>query len=225
MRFGGIQKTSLIDFPDRIATVLFTLGCNLRCPYCHNWRLVLESKGPFLSEDDVLQVLESRKRFVDAVVVTGGEPTMHEDVPLFLEKLKRKGFAVKLDTNGFFPDVLERCLPFLDYVALDVKTCPEKYKLLGVADVGSLLRTIEILKQERVDYEFRNTVVPGIVDEDSVVKMGELVKGAKRFVFQKFVPGDTLDKEYNAVKPYPPEIIAHFADIMSRHVEDVKLRL
>ena len=97
--FGGIQKTSLIDFPDRIATVLFTPGCNLRCPFCHNWRLVLEPKGPFLSEKDVLQILESRKRHVDAVVVTGGEPTMHVDLSEFLMELKERGFRVKLDTN------------------------------------------------------------------------------------------------------------------------------
>jgi pyruvate formate lyase activating enzyme len=225
VRFGGLQKISLIDFPDRIATVLFTPSCNLRCPYCHNWRLVLDPKGPFLSEDDVLQILESQRRFVDAVVITGGEPTMHRDIPLFLEKLKRKGFAVKLDTNGFFPEVLERCLPYLDYVAVDVKTCPERYRLLGAADMGSFFRTIGVLKKGSVDYEFRNTVVPGIVDEDCIAGMGELVKGVKRFVFQQFVPGDTLDKVFNTINPYSPETIVHFADIMSHYVEEVKLRL
>lgn len=225
MRFGGLQKISLIDFPDRIATVLFTPGCNLRCPYCHNWRLVLDPKGPFLSEDDVLQILESQRRFVDAVVITGGEPTMHRDIPLFLEKLKQRGFAVKLDTNGFFPEVLESCLPYLDYVAVDVKTCPERYHLLGAVDVGNLLRTVEELKKGSVNYEFRNTVVPGIVEEECIPRMGELAKGARCFAFQQFVSGDTLDKDFNTVRPYFPETIIHFADIMSHYVEEVKLRL
>lgn len=225
VRFGGIQKTSLIDFPDRVATVLFTEGCNLRCPYCYNWRLVLEPKGPFLSEEDALRILESRKKFVDAVVVTGGEPTMHRDIPLFLEKLKQRGFAVKIDTNGFFPEVLEKCLPYLDYVAMDVKTCSERYYLLGAGDMVNFVRTIEMLRQGSIEYEFRNTVVPGIVEEECIPRMGELVRGAKRFVFQQFVPGDTLDRAFNMVKPYSQETITHFADIMSHYVKDVRLRL
>lgn len=225
VRFSGLQKTSLIDFPNRITTVLFTPGCNLRCPFCHNWRLVLDPRGPFLSEENVLQILESRRRFVKAVVITGGEPAMHWEMPQFLEKLKQRGFTVKMDTNGFFPSVLEKCLPYLDYVAVDVKTCLEKYELLGAVDVDNYLRTIEILKKGSIDYEFRSTVVPGFVDEECVSKMGELVKGAKLFVFQQFVPGDTLDKTLNTVKPYSPEVITHFADIMSDYVEDVKLRV
>jgi pyruvate formate lyase activating enzyme len=223
--FGGIQKTSLVDFPDRIATVLFTPGCNLRCPFCHNWRLVLEPKGPFLSEKDVLQILESRKRHVDAVVVTGGEPTMHADLPEFLMNLKERGFQVKLDTNGFFPDVLEKSLPYLDYVALDVKTSLEKYRSLGTNDLNNLLRTTDILKQGSLDYEFRTTVVPGFVDEEDVPKIGELAKDARRFAFQQFIPNDTLDKSFDKVKPYPPEVIAEFADVMKKYVMDVVLRV
>ena len=225
MIFGGIKKTSLIDFPDRIATVLFTSGCNLRCPFCHNWRLVLEPKGPFLSENTILKFIQSRKQFVDAIVITGGEPTQQKDAPIFLEKLKRNGFVTKLDTNGFFPDVLEKSLPYLDYVALDIKTCPDRYHLLGENDIGKWLRTIEILKAGSVEYEFRCTAVPGFVDKQSVHQMGELVKGAKRFIFQQFVPDDTLDKGYNNVKPYSFEIIERFADIMRPYVEETALRL
>lgn len=225
MRFSGLQKTSLIDFPDRIATVLFTPGCNLRCPFCHNWRLVLEPKGPFLSEENVFQILESRKKFVDAVAITGGEPTVQSDIPLFLMKLKQRGFAVKMDTNGFFPDVLEKCLPYLDYVAVDVKTCPEKYRLLGAKDINNFLRTIEMLTQGSTNYEFRSTVVPSFVDEKCIPKMGELIKGARRFVFQQFVPGDTLDKTFNTVKPYSSDTIVQFADIMKGYVDEIVLRI
>jgi len=225
MKFSGIQKTSLIDFPDRIATVLFTPGCNLRCPFCHNWRIVLDPKPPFLNEETVIKILESRKKYVDAAVITGGEPTLHRELPRFLKKLKERDFAVKLDTNGFFPQVLGKCLPYVDYVALDVKTSLEKYGRLGAKDTANLLRTIEILKSGKVEYEFRATVVPGFVDEEDTPKIGEIVKGGKRFAFQQFIPGDTLDKTFNTVKPYAPEVIAHFADILKKYVEEVILRV
>jgi len=225
MKFSGIQKTSLIDFPDRIATALFTPGCNLRCPFCHNWRIVLDPKPPFINEETVFQILEKRQKYVDAVVITGGEPTMHKEIPQFLKKLKEKDFAVKLDTNGFFPQVLEECLLHVDYVALDVKTSLEKYPLLGAKDTADFLRTVEILKNGKVEYEFRATVVPGFVDEDDIPKMGEIVKGGKRFTFQQFIPGDTLDKAFYNVNPYPPKVIGEFASVMKRYVGNVTVRM
>ena len=126
MKFSGLQKISLIDYPNKVASVLFTPGCNLRCPFCHNWRIAVDPKPPFLQEAVALEILESRKKYVDAVVVTGGEPTMHKELPRFLAKLKERGFQVKLDTNGFYPEVLEECLPYVDYVALVAKTSLEK---------------------------------------------------------------------------------------------------
>ncbi|MEM2875495.1 MAG: anaerobic ribonucleoside-triphosphate reductase activating protein [Candidatus Bathyarchaeia archaeon] len=225
MEIGGLKKTSLIDFPDRISTVLFTPGCNLRCPFCHNWRLVIEPKGPFLSGEEALKILESRRKYVDAVVVTGGEPTLQPDLPDFLKKLKERMFAVKLDTNGFFPHVLERCLPYVDYVALDVKTSIKKYRMLGARDVSSYLHTIEMLKRGSVDYEFRCTVVPGFVDEEDIPNIGEVVEGAKRFVFQQFIPNDTLDENFRSVEPYPKELITRFSMVMKNYVNDVVLRI
>ncbi|MCD6445581.1 anaerobic ribonucleoside-triphosphate reductase activating protein [Candidatus Bathyarchaeota archaeon] len=225
MQFGGMQKTSLLDFPDRIATVLFTVGCNLRCPFCHNWRLVLNPKPPFLDEETVFQILESRKRYVDAVAITGGEPTMHKDLPQFLRKLKDRGFKVKLDTNGFFPKILEKCLPYTDYVALDVKTSLEKYKLLGAKDLTGFLQTIEMLKTGKVDYEFRCTVVPGFVNKEDIPKIGELVKNGKRFAFQQFISGDTLDKKFRNVEPYSEDFIADLAEVMKKYVGEVILRV
>jgi len=225
MKFSGIQKTSLIDFPDRIATVLFTPGCNLRCPFCHNWRIVVDPKPPFLNEGAVIKILEKRKKYVEAVVISGGEPTMHKEIPKFLKKLKEKDFAVKLDTNGFFPQVLRECLPFVDYVALDVKTSLEKYGRLGAKDTTDFLRTVEILKNGKVEYEFRTTVVPGFVDKEDILEMGEIVKGGKRFAFQQFIAGDTLDKTFDNVKPYPVEDISNLAEIMRQYVDEVVLRI
>jgi pyruvate formate lyase activating enzyme len=140
-------------------------------------------------------------------------------------RLRERGFAVKLDTNGFSPDVLEECLPHVDYVALDVKTSLEKYARLGAGDTAGFLRTVEILKSGKVAYEFRTTVVPGIVDAEDIPRMCELVKGARMVVLQQFVPSDTLDKRFSAVKPYPPGTIAEFADIMKNYVDRTILRV
>lgn len=224
MKFSGIQKTSLVDYPNRVASVLFTPGCNLRCPYCHNWRIVIDPKPPFLNDEAALNILEERKRFVDAVVVTGGEPTIHKELPRFLKRLKEKGFAIKLDTNGLNPWALEECLPYVDYVALDVKTSLGKYRRLGAKNTAELVHTIEILKTGKVECEFRTTVVPGFTNEEDMVEIGELVKGVKNFALQQFVPEDTLDKSFSSVKPYPMESIVGFGERMKGYAENVTLR-
>lgn len=225
MKFSGLQKTSLIDYPNRVAAVLFTPGCNLRCPYCYNWRIVIDPQPPFLNEKTALQILEERKRYVDAVVVTGGEPTVHKELPRFLKKLKEQGFTVKLDTNGLNPTVLEECLPHVDYVALDFKTSPEKYNQLGAKETEALLKTVELLKSGKVEYEFRTTVVPKIVEEADITRMGEIAKGAKNYALQQFIPGDTLSEEYKNLQPYPPDALIGFAEVLKKYVETVVLRV
>jgi pyruvate formate lyase activating enzyme len=225
MKFSGLQKVSLIDYPNKVASVLFTPGCNLRCGFCHNWRIAVDPKPPFLQEAVALRILESRKKYVDAVVVTGGEPTMHKELPNFLAKLKKRGFQVKLDTNGFYPEVLEECLAYVDYVALDLKTSPEKYKLLGAKSTSGLLRSVEMLKMGKVSYEFRTTVVPEIVTAEDISKICELAKGVETHAFQQFVPQDTLDKRFEGLKPYAPEIINNFAGNMKGYAEHVILRV
>ncbi|MBS7639753.1 MAG: anaerobic ribonucleoside-triphosphate reductase activating protein [Candidatus Bathyarchaeia archaeon] len=225
MRFSGFQKTSLIDFPGKISSILFTPGCNLRCPYCQNWRIVVNPQGPFLSEEEALAILESRRKYVDAVVITGGEPLIYDDAPAFIKRLKERGFSVKLDTNGFFPKPLEQCLDYVEYVAVDIKTSLEKYYLLGAKEVSSLLETIRLLKNSGVDYEFRNTVVPGIVEEEDILKIGELIRGAKRFALQQFIPEDALDERFRRIQPYPPEKIRRFSEIMKKYVGEVILRV
>lgn len=225
MKFSGIQKTSLIDFPDNVSTVLFTAGCNLRCPYCHNWRIVLEYNGPYLSEEDAVKTLEERKTFIEHVVITGGEPTIQEGLPGFLSRLKALGYKLKLDSNGMRPEVLEKSLAHLDYVAVDVKTSLDLYPILKAENVEGLLKTIQILKKGSVDYEFRCTAVPGFVNEDIVHRIGEMVEGARRFAFQQFIPGDTLDPAFNSKTPYTKEKISQFADIMASYVEQVTLRV
>jgi len=224
MKFSGIQKTSLVDFPNRVASVLFTPGCNLRCPYCHNWRIVLNPQPPFLNDETTVKILEERRKFVDAVVVTGGEPTIHKELPKFLKRLKDGNFEVKLDTNGLNPMALEECLPYVDYVALDVKTSLRKYKRLGTEGTAELVHTVDILKKGKVECEFRTTVVPGLVDEEDLIEIGELVKGAKNFALQQFVPDDTLDKNLTFLKPFSRDNMANFAESMKKYAENVTLR-
>jgi len=223
LKFGGIQKTSLIDYPGRISTVLFTVGCNLRCPFCHNWRLVLNPK-PILDEEEVLNILEKRRVYIDSIVITGGEPTINKDLPLFLKRLKEEGYHIKLDTNGMLPDILEDCIRYVDYIALDVKTSLDKYILLGSKNTSSLLRSIELLKSSNKEYEFRCTVVPGFVSKENIHEIGELIRGCKRFALQQFVSGDTLDKKYTKVRPYSREYIQDLANILNEYVQEVIIR-
>lgn len=225
MKFSGLQKTSLLDYPDRIASVLFTPGCNLRCPFCHNWKIATDPQPPFLQEGAALEILESRKKYVDSVVITGGEPCMHKELPKFLAKLKERGFHVKLDTNGFFPEILEECLGYVDYVAVDVKTCAEKYKLLGAKDTSPLMKTMEILKMGKVPYEFRTTAVPELVTLQDADRIGEMIKGSKVHALQQFVPGNTLDKRFETLRPYAPETLNEFAGIIRKYTENVVLRI
>ena len=152
-------------------------------------------------------------------------PACIRNCPSFLAKLKERGFLVKLDTNGFFPDTLEECLAYVDYVAMDIKTSPEKYKLLGAPDTTALKRSVEILKTGKVPYEFRTTVVPEIVNAEDIPAIGELVKGAKVYALQQFVAEDTLDKRFKSLKPYAPEVIQGFAETLKGYVESVMLRV
>ncbi len=225
MKFVGLQKISLIDYPNKVASVLFTPGCNLRCGFCHNWRIAVNPQPPFLQEATALEMLENRKKYVDAVVVSGGEPCIHKELPKFLAKLKERGFSVKLDTNGCFPGVLEECLGFVDYVAMDLKTSPEKYRRLGATETAGLMRTVEILKTGKVPYEFRTTLVPDLVTEQDVACIGEVAEGAETVVLQQFVPDDTLDKTFMALRPYAPEVINGFAESMRKHAHNLLLRV
>jgi len=225
MKFSGLQKISLIDYPGKVASVLFTPGCNLRCGFCHNWRIAVDPQPPFLQEGAALELLETRRKFVDAVVVSGGEPCMHKELPRCLSKLKERGFSVKLDTNGFYPEVLEECLGSVDYVALDVKACLSKYSQLGAKGTDGFTQSAEMLKMGKVPYEFRTTLVPELVTPEDAECIGEFVKGTKTLALQQFEPNDTLDKKFQLMRPYAPEVIGSFAETMRKYAENVILRV
>jgi len=191
MKFGGIQKLSLIDFPNLSACILFTVGCNFRCGYCHNSELVLAgAKYDALDEDEIFKFLNERLGLLDGVSITGGEPTLHSDLPRFIEKLKSMGFKVKLDTNGTNPKMLGSLLKdgLLDYVAMDVKASLANYENVVACDIN-----IELLKRSRdlimgsgIDYEFRTTVLPALHDEEEFIEILKFIEGAGRFFIQNF---------------------------------------
>ena len=190
MILGGLQKFSLVDYPGKTCAILFTRGCNMRCPYCHNPELVWpEQYAPEIAVDEVLSFLETRRGLLDAVTVTGGEPCLHSDLPKLLEQLKRMGFAVKLDSNGSFPGVLRTVIAdeLVDYVAMDIKAPLEKYaRVSGVAlDVEPIKESIALLLEGRVEYEFRTTVDRDLLDEEDLLSIGEAIRGSRKYYLQK----------------------------------------
>lgn len=188
MRIGGLQKISAIDYPGRVGCVVFTVGCNFRCPYCHNPDLVRPSGPDFMSEDDFFAFLSERTHFLDGVSITGGEPCLHADLPDFCAKIKDMGFLVKLDTNGSLPQVTAGLIEkgLIDYIAMDVKTAPERYEPLtgpGIAP-DTICRSIDLIKTSGLPCEFRTTCVRPFVDEAAICRIADLVAGAPLYVLQ-----------------------------------------
>ncbi|MEF8825010.1 MAG: anaerobic ribonucleoside-triphosphate reductase activating protein [Halapricum sp.] len=180
MKIAGLQKTSLTDFPGRVAAIVFTAGCGLRCPYCHNSNLI--NADGRLSRADVVDVLRDRADVLDGVVITGGEPTRQPHLAAFVEDIRDLGLAVKLDTNGTRPDLLDSLLKRLDYVAMDVKTSPERYDRLG-ADVGRRVqRSVETIRDAEVDHEFRLTFDAAVVRPEDLKRILELVGDSPLYV-------------------------------------------
>ena len=217
MIIGGLQKTSLLDFPEKIAAIVFTMGCNFRCGYCHNPELI---NGEAKIEE-VFEFLKTRQGKLDGVVITGGEPCLQKDLPEFIKQVKELGFAVKLDTNGSFPEMLEKVLPDLDYVAMDIKAPLEKYSQIVNVDVDTskILKSIEVLKNGEVAYEFRTTVVKSQLSFEDFEKIGQLIQGAPRYYLQKFVASKILDKSLENEKTYSTEEFERIIDILKSYVK------
>jgi pyruvate formate lyase activating enzyme len=221
MKIGGLLKLSLIDYPGKIAAVIFTQGCNFRCPYCHNPELVLpENFCEPIEEGVVFDFLRRRKGQIEGVVVTGGEPTMQKDLIEFLGKVKEMGYSVKLDTNGSNPEILQKIvdLHLADYIAMDIKASLEKYpQLTPLKDcVENINRSINIILGSQVAHEFRTTLAQPIISEEDLPKIVSLIKGTQRYRLQRFIPRDNiLNKELLEGSPenFSEEKVAHFQNI------------
>ena len=208
MFIGGFQKVSLVDYPGIIASTIFTSGCNFRCGYCHNPDLVL-GKVKSLDREEIFRYLkEAKVKKIDGVCICGGEPTMHKDLPQFIAEIKKLGLKVKLDTNGSNPDILKKCQ--VDYIAMDVKTSLNEYhKICWIKGMGEKVKeSIDyLINQNKIDYEFRTTLVPEIVGTDELMEISKLLKNAKKWYLQNYSSKKTLDPHFEEIKPYSLETI------------------
>jgi pyruvate formate lyase activating enzyme len=225
----GIYRTSLIDYPGAISAVVFTGGCNLRCKFCHNPELALDSSElESIPEAEILSFLSTRKRLIDGVVISGGEPTLRENLPGFCDSLKSLGFKVKLDTNGSSPSVVAGLLrkKTIDYFALDMKTSPSKYPEVTASSISfdSVYETLDLLRSSGTDYELRTTCVPDLVTMDDFAAIGERIGRVKNYYLQQFRSENTLDGTLSGVNPYRKEQMAEFRDFVSTFSDRCELR-
>lgn len=223
---GGIQKTSLLDYPDKISAIVFTQGCNFNCGYCHNPEL-LNSKKDICSPDVFFEFLEKRKGKLDGVVITGGEATLQIDLLPFIKEIKSRGFLVKLDTNGYKPDVLKETLKFVDYVAMDIKAPLEKYSQITNTEVDTtkIKNSIELIMKSNVDYEFRTTVLKSQLTFEDFEQIAELIKGAKRYYLQKFEASSEInDEKLRTQKSYSNKEFEPIIELLKKQIPNVELR-
>ena len=231
MLIGGLQKTTLIDYPGKIAATVFLIGCNFRCPFCYSSELVLPEKiknQPEFSEKDFFKFLKSRKELLESVVICGGEPTINKDLPDFIKKIKKMGFLVKIDTNGSNPQMLKILIDqkLIDYVAMDIKGPKEKYdEFTGKkVNIRKIQKSIDILKEGRIDYEFRSTIVPSLHTRGDILNMAKWIKGAKKYYLQNFRPEKTIEPLFEKTKPYPQEFLLEIQKTISPFFEICRIR-
>jgi len=230
MNIKGLYKTSLVDYPGRVSSVIFTGGCNLRCGYCHNPDLACNSdKLEKIDDEEVFSFLEKRRGLIDGVTVSGGEPALDSGLPDFLRRVKSLGLLVKLDTNGFFPSVIEQCLSekLADYMAVDLKTSPPKYGMLTKRDVdfSRIVMTLDLIRNSGIDYEIRTTCVPGFVTLEDITLIGEAMGHVKKWYLQQFVNIHTLiDPEAEKLSPYPVRYLELMRDEALKFADRCSIR-
>ena len=228
MRIQGLQKLTLLDYPEHTACTVFTAGCNFRCPFCHNASLVVDiPKEAQISEEEFFAFLQKRIGILDGVCVSGGEPLLQPDIELFIRKIKDMGFAVKLDTNGSFPDKLIHLVEqgLVDYVAMDIKNSPETYAFTAgteTLDIVSVKKSVAYLKEGHVPYEFRTTVVKHYHSKESFEEIGKWLAGTEKYFLQNFVDsGDLIGKNTRGCSE---EEMKEFLMTVKKYIPSAKLR-
>lgn len=206
MIISGFQKLTLLDFPGHTACTLFTSGCNMRCPFCHNASLVTGTAEENYTEEEILSYLKKRQGLLDGVAITGGEPLLHKDIGDFIKKIKDLGFAVKLDTNGSFPERLKVLIDggLLDYIAMDIKNCKEKYSLAAGKDinVSDIEKSVELIKNSGIPHEFRTTVTKELHNEEDIISVARWLGEGEKYFLQQFKDsGEILASGQSAVHP------------------------
>jgi len=228
MNIGGFQKTTLIDYPDTLSAIIWTTNCNFRCPFCYNKHLVF-GETTLISEDEVLSFLKKRKKILEGLVISGGEPFLQEDLFDFIKKVKKIGYKIKIDTNGTYPDKLKDLLDnkLLDYISMDVKAPKKKYqKLCGVKfDVKKIESSIELIKNKVLDYEFRTTVIPNLLDKNDIIEIAKWLEGSNNYFLQQFkndIP--IISTDISGLNPYSKEEFLEILDEIKPFFKNCGLR-
>ena len=229
MKIKGMIEASFLDWDGKIVTTLFVPKCNFRCPYCQNWELIEHPENfEEIDFERIKKFLLSHKDFIDGVCVTGGEPTIYEDLLDFIKKIKELGFLVKLDTNGSKPRMIKKLIDekLVDYIAMDMKAPFEKYDAAGgvKVDVESIKRSIEIIMNSKIEYEFRTTAVPGITDESDIENIAASVRGAKKYVLQQFIPKNAVDEKLRNITPYEKDVFEKMMEKAKKYVKNARMR-
>jgi pyruvate formate lyase activating enzyme len=230
MIIAGLQKTSLLDYPQKVSAIIFTQGCNFRCPFCYNPNLVTRiDKKDVLPQKQIFDFLTKRKRVLDAVVITGGEPTLHKDLLKLIEKIKKLDLLVKLDSNGTnpatFKELIDRSL--IDYIAMDIKAPLRKYKKVAniKVDTASIKASIKLIMGAGLPYEFRSTILPAMHTSVDIEQMAKLIKGADKYYLQKFRPtGNLNDQDFNVHKSYTDKQMKELSKIAKKYVTKCGVR-
>ena len=224
----GLQKTTLLDFPGKVASTIFTGGCNFKCPYCHNSELVIPPADAFaFSEEEIFDHLIAKKRILDGVCITGGEPTLHKDLPDFIKKIKDLGLLVKLDSNGTNPDMLRGLIDngLVDYIAMDIKNSKEKYNSIACMknfDIKPIEESVSILLEGKVDYEFRTTIMKECHDSSDMIAIGEWLKGAKAYYLQSYKESEQV---INPIfSPHDYDTLKDFVNLLKPYITNTNLR-
>ena len=229
MLIKGLQKLTLLDFPEKMACTLFTFGCNFRCPFCHNASLVLSDRadGTIIEEEDFFRFLRSRRGILEGVCISGGEPTLQPDLPAFIRRIRDLGFAVKLDTNGYRPAVLRALIDegLVDYVAMDIKNSLSRYPdTVGIArfDTAPVEESMDLLMENRVPFEFRTTLVRGLHTPESIAEMGRRLAGGERFFLQTFE--DSGDLIADGLSGFDREETEALLTVLCNYVPNAQIR-
>lgn len=230
MIIHGFQSLSTIDYPGKLASVVYVGGCNFRCGYCHNVDAVLHPKANFSEAEIIKEIASASKKLIDGVVVTGGEPTIYQDLPLYLADLKDLQLAVKLDTNGYNPDMLKEVIErhLVDYVAMDLKTSLDSYRLVienqDIFDEERIKRSLYLLKHADIQHEIRITLCPPLCTPEHLKAMKKLIVGTPKLVLQQFRPTTTLDPEMAKIRPYSLQHIQSIKEFFADSVGEVTIK-
>ena len=226
MRICGFNKTTLLDYPGKVASTIFLGGCNFRCPFCQNSVLVTApGEQPDYAQEELLAFLQKRKGILDGVCISGGEPTLSDGLEEFIVKIKELGYAVKLDTNGSRPEIVKHLAGLIDKVAMDIKACPDNYRnLTGIEkpDMDSIFETADFLLHGKLDYEFRTTVVKELHNENDFIQIGQWLKGAKAYYLQAYRDSDEVLQP--GFSSYSLEELEHFRKILLTTIPLVEIR-